>query len=67
MSILNYFFIGAAFTFLLDLILTKLKNHPLMKEILKSWGWKERVACILIWPIAMLTFGGSLIISFFKK
>ena len=67
MSILNYFFIGTVFTFLLDLILTKLKNHPLMKEIIKSWGWKERVACVLVWPIAMLTFVGSLIISYFKK
>ena len=67
MSILNYFFIGVVFTFLLDLILSKLKNHPLMKEILKNWGWKERVACVLIWPLGSIVFLGSLLISYFKK
>jgi hypothetical protein len=58
---------GVVFTFLLDLILTKLKNHPLMKKIIENWGWKERVVCVLIWPIAILIFGGSLIISSFRK
>ena len=67
MSIINYFFIGVVFTFLLDLILTKLQNHPLMEEILKNWGCKERIACTFIWPIAMLAFGGSFITSYFKK
>ena len=67
MSILNYFFIGAVFTFLLDLVLTKLKNHPLMKEIIRKWGWNERIACVLVWPLGLVVFLGSLIISCFKK
>ena len=69
MSILNYFFIGTVFTFIVDFILEIkiIKNHPKMKPVLKNWGWKERTACITIWPIAMLTFFGSFLASFFKK
>ena len=66
MSIINYFFIGALFTFVLDLILTKLNKHPLMKEIIEKWGWKERVACVIIWPIAFITFSFSFIKTYFK-
>ena len=61
MSILNYFFIGFAFTFIVDLIIIKAKNHP--KLINKIWGLKERVICVLIWPIATTVF----IISFIKE
>ena len=69
MSILNYLFIGTAFTFVIDLILGLkiVKNHPLMRPFLKTWGWGERIACIAIWPIAMLTFLGSLLKSFFRR
>jgi hypothetical protein len=66
MSILNYLFIGAAFTFILDLILTKLNNHPLMKEIIKKWGYKERIACTIIWPLATLIFVVAFTKSIFK-
>ena len=66
MSILNYFFIGAVFTFLLDLVLTKLKNHPLMKEILKKWGWNERIACVLVWPLGISIFLYAFIKSYLK-
>ena len=66
MTVLNYLFIGAAFTFVLDLILTKLNNHPLMEEVIKKWGYKERIACIIIWPISALTFLIAFIKSIFK-
>ena len=32
----------------------KIKNHPKMKD--HNWGWKERILCILIWPIAFIVF-----------
>ena len=56
MSILNYFFIGFGFTFLIDMLMghNKIKNHPKMKD--HNWGWKERILCILIWPIAFIVF-----------
>ena len=65
--VLNYFFIGFAFIFLLDLILIRLHKNPIMKEVVKRWGWKERVACVLVWPIAALVFSLSFVISHFKK
>ena len=67
MSILNYFFIGTVFTFILDLILYKLKDNSLMKDIIKKWGYKERIACVIVWPLAALAFIFSLITSSIKK
>ena len=66
MSILNYFFIGFAFTFLCDLLmnLKPIQNHPKMKD--KVWGWNERITCILFWPIALLIFSTAFIKQLFK-
>jgi len=66
MSILNYFFIGAGFTFIVDLLLNTdyIQNHP--KSINTTWGMKERIICILIWPLSILIFLISFIKSFFK-
>jgi hypothetical protein len=40
MSILNYFFIGAGFTFVMDLLLSmeRIKTHIAVKD--KDWGMK---------------------------
>ena len=67
MSILNYFFIGVAFTFILDLLLglNSFKNHPKMKD--KVWGMKERILCVIIWPISLLIFIIAFIKTYFKK
>ena len=56
MSLINYFFIGSIFTLGVDLLLglKSIKNHPKMKD--HNWGWKERILCILIWPIAFIVF-----------
>ena len=64
---LNYIFIGFVFTFILDLLLSldSFKNHPKMKD--KIWGTKERIICIIIWPIASLTFIIAFIKSYFRK
>ena len=59
MSILNYFFIGTVFTFILDLILLskKVQEHPKIKNILDiNWTLGARIACIFIWPIGVLVF-----------
>ena len=67
MSILNYFFIGAAVTFIIDLLLgiEGIKNHSKMKD--KNWGMGERILCVLIWPIASIIFTIAFIKQFFKK
>ena len=67
MSILNYFFIGFVFTFLVDILMgsSKIKNHPKMKD--KTWGMNERIICTLIWPISVLLFTITFIKSYFKK
>ena len=66
MSILNYFFIGAGFTFIVDLLLSteQIKNHTTIKD--KDWGMKERILCILIWPLSALIFLIAFIKQFFK-
>ena len=63
MSILNYFFIGVVFTFILDSILYRLQNHPIMLPILEQWDNKTRIACVLVWPLALIVF----IVSFIKS
>ena len=66
MSILNYFFIGAGFTFIVDLFLgiEGIRNHPKMKD--KNWGTKERILCIIVWPLSALIFTLAFIKSVFK-
>ena len=66
MTILNYFFTGFVFTFIIDLLmnLKPIINHPKMKD--KVWGWNERITCILFWPIAFTIFTVQFIKSYFK-
>ena len=66
MSILNYFFIGAGFTFVMDLLLgmERIKTHTAIKD--KDWGMKERILCIIIWPLSALVFLISFIKAIFK-
>ena len=66
MTILNYFFAGFTFTFLCDILmgLNKIKTHPKMKN--KTWGWNERITCILFWPICFIVFFIAFIKQSFK-
>ena len=68
MSILNYFFIGAGFTFIVDLLLgiEGIKNHPSMKDS-PQWDMKLRLFCILIWPLSALMFIIAFLTSFFRR
>ena len=67
MSIINYFFIGAGVTFIVDLLLgiEGIKNHPKMQNT-PSWDMKLRILCILIWPVSALVFLIAFIKQFFK-
>jgi len=66
MTILNYFFIGAGFTFIMDLLLgiKSIQKHPAVID--QNWGMSERILCMVIWPIAALTFIIAFIKQFFK-
>ena len=66
MSLLNYFFIGAGFTFVVDLLLSMehIKSHPAVEN--QEWGMSQRILCILIWPISALVFLISFIKTIFK-
>jgi hypothetical protein len=66
MTILNYFFIGFAFTFLVDILMgvNTIKDHPKMKD--HTWGWNERITCILFWPIAFITFSIAFLKTYFR-
>ena len=66
MTILNYFFIGGGLTFLFDLLFSieDIRKHP--KIIKENWGMKERIICVLIWPLSALFFMISFIKQFFK-
>ena len=63
MTVLNYFFTGFAFTFLIDVLMSlkPIRNHVKMKN--KIWGWNERITCVLFWPIAFIVF----FIAFIKE
>ena len=70
MSILNYFFIGVVFTFVIDLILLSnyVRNHPKMKNVIEqNWSMAARITCMVIWPLAAVVFIYSFIKQFFKK
>ena len=71
MSILNYFFIGAAFTFVIDLILgmEMMRKHPRVQKSLQhgDWNMSSRIICIIIWPISFLVFFSAFIKERFKK
>ena len=66
MSILNYFFIGAGFTFIVDLLLSieRIKTHTAMKG--QDWGMTQRILCMVIWPLSVLVFLIAFIKQFFK-
>ena len=68
MSILNYFFIGAGFTFIVDLLLGMegIKNHPKMQNT-PPWDMKLRIFCILAWPLSLLMFTIAFITSVLRK
>jgi len=53
--IVNYLMIGCIFIFLVDLICTIFRNHKSFKDI-PTWGWKERIICVLLWPVALIVF-----------
>ena len=63
MTILNYFFIGAGFTFIVDLLLSieRIKTHTAMKD--QEWGITQRILCMVIWPLSVLVF----LIAFIKQ
>ena len=65
MSILNYFFIGTAFTFIMELLYQKFYKHPSLKN--EFWGFLERIICVIIWPLAAIVFCLAFIKSIFKK
>ena len=67
MSILNYFFIGVVVTFVVEILLESkgIKNHP--SVVNETWGVKERIICVLVWPLAAIVFVISFIKETFKK
>ena len=67
MSILNYFFIGVGFTFIIDALLFCLKTHPPVQRALKNWGLKERIVCIALWPVSVIIFLITFFQASFKK
>jgi hypothetical protein len=64
--ILNYFFIGFVFSFLIDYFSFKLQNHPAWKNV-PEWGWGARIIFVLIWPIGILIFIYTFTKQFFKQ
>ena len=67
MGIVNYLFIGTAFTLIIDLLLgmEKVRNHEAVQG--QEWGMTQRIICILIWPLAALVFLINFLNQFFKK
>tara|TARA_R110000796_G_scaffold81062_1_gene178883 strand:+ start:359 stop:562 length:204 start_codon:yes stop_codon:yes gene_type:complete len=64
--ILNYIFVGFAFIFIMDIVMTKLKEKNYLTPNV-DWGWDQRLIAVVIWPIALLWFCISFCKQFFKK
>ena len=56
MTVLNYFFAGVIFTFIVDLFLSISQNNPKVKDISEDWHNEQRIAAFLLWPIALIVF-----------
>ena len=69
MSILNYFFIGFAFTFLVEVTISLTKNNPKVSKALNQGDWElaQRILCVVVWPLAALTFFGSFLKAYLRK
>ena len=65
--VLNYLFIGAVFTLIIDCIISWKIEDPRIISILSNWNNNTRIACILIWPLGMLVFLISFIKTILKK
>ena len=65
MSILSYLFIGTVFTFVMDLLLSVESVRKHTDVVDKEWGMKQRILCILIWPLAALVFAFNFIKQLF--
>ena len=63
--ILNYIFIGFAFTFLLDYLSDKFKNHPASQGV-PEWTWGARIALTLFWPLGVIIFIYTFLKSYIK-
>ena len=64
-KILNYIFIGFAFTFVLDYLSDKFADHPSFKDV-PEWGWGARIILILFWPLGTALFIYTFIKERFK-
>jgi hypothetical protein len=67
MSILNYIFFGVLYTFLLDISMDKWSNHPKMAKAMVGWGFRERLFCAAVWPLAVLIFTITVIKTIFRR
>ena len=64
--ILNYIFIGFVFTFLIDYISDKFKNHPAFQGV-PEWTWGARIALTLFWPLGVIIFIYTFLKSYTKQ
>ena len=62
---MTYIVIGICIAFLCDLLLNNV-NLKAIKNIKKTWGIKERIILILIWPVIILVFLYNFFKEFFK-
>ena len=67
MSILNYFFIGFVFIFIVDIIAIWTRKKPDVQKAMVNFGLKERLLAVLIWPLASLVFFKALFTTLLKN
>ena len=63
-NILTYFFIGVVFTFLIEVLITKLeeKNFPNFAHEV-TWDNTQRILCVIVWPLGIVWF----LVAFFRS
>jgi len=66
--IVGYFFIGVLFCIFIDMILYiyQYRNKKLPIDY-KDWGKTERLLCMCVWPLALLTFSEAFWSAYFNR
>jgi len=63
--VLNYIFIGFAFSFILDYLSDKYADHQSFQNV-PEWGWGARIMFILFWPLGATIFIYIFLKEYFK-
>ena len=63
--ILNYIFVGFIFIFIMDILMSKLKNNGYLTHDM-NFDWGQRLIAVIVWPLMLIWFCVAFCKEFFK-